>query len=331
MTDINIKKYINPFSVTGCEERLAALIAEDMKPYADSISTDPMGNLICFKKGGDSSKKVMLAAHMDEIGFVVTFIENSGLIRVANVGGIRPVSSAFGEVIFQNGVRGVIVFEDNLQPADQSIKKMLVDIGAKDKKDAQKKVRVGDYLALSQRVTKLANKRYAAKAFDDRIGCAVLVEAAKLAQKVKYDTYYVFTVQEEVGCRGSKAAANAILPDYSLACDLTPTYDTAGALPGEVKLGAGAAIKIRDSSVICSKMIVDRLTALAEERKIKYQYEVLTAGGTDTSSMQTAGAGSYAGCISVPGRYIHSPVEVINSKDLDECVKLFAAFIEEGV
>ncbi|MDD4124706.1 MAG: M20/M25/M40 family metallo-hydrolase [Eubacteriales bacterium] len=329
MTDI--KKYITPFSVTGNEEKLAAIIAEDMKPCADSITADPMGNLICFKKGEDSSKRTMLAAHMDEIGFVVTFVENSGLIRVANVGGIRPVSSAFGEVVFKNGVKGVIVLEDNLQLADISIKKMLVDIGAKDKKDALKKVKIGDYLSLSQRVTRLANKRYAAKAFDDRIGCAVLVEAAKLATKVRYDTYYVFTVQEEVGCRGSKAAANVILPDYSVACDVTPTYDTAGAQPGEVKLGAGAAIKIKDTSVICSKTIVDRLTALAEDKKIKYQYEILTAGGTDASSMQTAGAGSYAGCISVPCRYVHSPVEIIDAKDLENCAKLFAAFIEEGV
>jgi len=329
MTDI--KKYIIPFSVTGSEEKLAAIIADDMKPYSDNITVDPMGNLICFKKGEDSSKKTMLAAHMDEIGFVVTFIENSGLIRVTNVGGIRPVSSAFGEVVFQNGVKGVIVLEDNLQLADISIKKMLVDIGAKDKKDAMKKVNVGDYLTLTQRVTRLANRRYAAKAFDDRIGCAVLVEAARIAEKVKYDTYYVFTVQEEVGCRGSKAAANVILPDYSVACDVTPTYDTAGALPGEVKLGAGAAIKIKDSSVICSKAIVDRLTVLAEERKIKYQYEILTAGGTDTSSMQTAGAGSYAGCISIPCRYVHSPVEIIDMKDLEDSARLFAAFIEEGI
>lgn len=328
MTDI--KRYITPFSVTGNEEKLAAIIAGDMKPYADSIYTDPMGNLICFKKGEDSTKKTMLAAHMDEIGFVVTYIEKSGLIRVSNVGGIRAVGSAFGEVVFKNGVKGVIVFEDNVQPADLAVKKMVVDIGAKDKKDAEKKVKVGDYLALSQRVTRLYNKRYAAKAFDDRIGCAVLVEAAKLAKKVKYDTYYVFTVQEEVGCRGSKAAANAILPDYSVACDVTPTYDTAGAQPGEVKLGGGAAIKIKDSSVICSKAIVDRLTALAEERKISYQYEVLVAGGTDTSSMQTAGAGSYAGCISVPCRYVHSPVEIIDAKDLEDSAKLFAAFIEEG-
>lgn len=328
---MDIKRYITPFSVTGNEEELANLIANDMKPYVDSIQTDPMGNLICFKKGEDSSKKSMLAAHMDEIGFVVTFIDKSGLIRVSNVGGIRPINSAYNEVVFKNGTKGVIVFEENVQPGDLNINKMIVDIGAKDKKDAEKKVKVGDYLTLAQRVTRLANKRYAAKAFDDRLGCAVLVEAAKTTKKFKYDTYFVFTVQEEVGLRGSRAASNVILPDYSLACDLTPSYDAIGANPGEVKLGGGAAIKIKDSSVICSKLIVDRLTELAEDRKIKYQYEVLSAGGTDTASMQTAGGGSYAGCISIPARYVHSPVEVIDSKDLENCVKLFAAFIEEGI
>ncbi|NLN55195.1 MAG: M42 family metallopeptidase [Clostridiales bacterium] len=328
---MDIKRYITPFSVTGNEEELAKLIEQDIKPYVDSVETDPMGNLICFKKGEDSTKKTMLAAHMDEIGFVVTFIEKSGLIRVSNVGGIRPINSAYNEVIFKNGTKGVIVLEENIQPADINIKKMLVDIGAKNKKDAEKKVKVGDYLSLSQRVTRLANRRYAAKAFDDRIGCAVLAEAAKNAKKFKHDTYFVFTVQEEVGLRGSKAVSNVILPDYSVACDVTLTYDTVGATPGEVKLGGGAAIKIKDSSVICSKAIVDRLTALAEDRKIKYQYEVLVAGGTDTASMQTAGGGSFAGCISVPCRYVHSPVEIVDLKDIENCVKLFEAFIEEGL
>lgn len=326
-----IKRYIETFSVTGNEEELRELISKDMESYADSIKTDAMGNLICFKKGGDSSKKTMLAAHMDEIGFVVTFIENSGLLRVANVGGIRPINSAYGEVVFKNGVKGVIVIEENTKPGDITVKKMIVDIGAKTKKDAEKHVSVGDFLTLTQRVTKLKNKRFAAKAFDDRLGCAALVEASKLVSIPKYDTFFVFTVQEEVGLRGSKAAAGGIFPDFSLACDVTPTYDSVGADPGEVKLGGGAAIKIKDSSVICSKVIVDTLTRLAKERNIKYQYEILNAGGTDTASMQLAGGGSYAGCVSIPTRYVHSPVELIDLKDYENAVALIAAFVEEGV
>ncbi|MEG2004384.1 MAG: M42 family peptidase, partial [Clostridia bacterium] len=133
----------------------------------------------------------------------------------------------------------------------------------------------------------------------------------------------------EVGCRGSKAAANLIMPDFGIACDVTPCNDTVGASFGNVKLGGGAAIKIKDSSVICSKLVTDKLTEIAEKNNIKYQYEVLTAGGTDTSSMQIAGSGCHAGCISIPSRYIHSPVEVVDIADVEACVALMTAFICE--
>ncbi|MBP5755241.1 MAG: M28 family peptidase, partial [Clostridia bacterium] len=202
-----IKKYISCFSVTGSEKYLADVIAEDMAPYADSITTDPMGNLICFKKGKDSSKRMMFAAHMDEIGFVVTYIEKNGYIRVSNVGGINAVASSSHEVEFINGTKGVLIFESGT--SEYNVKKLYVDIGAKDRKDAEKKVHVGDYLALTQNIVRLGNRRIAGKAMDDRLGCAVIAEAAKLIKTPAYDTYFVFTTQEEVGLRGSKAAANA--------------------------------------------------------------------------------------------------------------------------
>ncbi len=323
-----IKKYISCFSVTGNEKYLADVIAEDMAPYVDSVMTDPMGNLICLKKGKDGSKRMMFAAHMDEIGFVVTYIEKNGYIRVANVGGINAVASSAHEVEFINGTKGVLVFETGC--TEYNVKKLYVDIGAKDRKEAERKVHIGDYLALTQHITRLNNRRIAAKAMDDRLGCAVIAEAAKLIKTPAYDTYFVFTTQEEVGCRGAKAAANAILPLYGIACDVTPTYDTIGATGGEVALGGGAAVKVKDSSVICSKKVVDRLASLAEKHGIKYQYEVLIAGGTDTSSMQVAGAGCYAGCISVPCRYVHQPVETVDLKDCENSAKLFAAIAEEG-
>ena len=171
----------------------------------------------------------------------------------------------------------------------------------------------------------------AAKAFDDRLACALLAEVARTCAEPACDTYFVFTVQEEVGCRGSKPAAYAIAPDYAIAVDVTNTGDMIGAPPMTVKLGGGAAIKIKDASVLCSKVIVDGLTALAEANKIPYQYEILVAGGTDTSSMQTAGAGAHAGAVSIPTRYVHSPVEVVDAKDLDACVKLLRAAVERGI
>jgi len=323
-----IKRYISCFSVTGNEKYLADIIAEDMAPYVDSVMTDPMGNLICLKKGKDSTRRMMFAAHMDEIGFVVTYIEKNGYIRVSNVGGINAVASSSHEVEFINGTKGVLIFES--ETSEYNVKKLYVDIGAKSRKDAERRVHIGDYLALTQNVTRLGNRRIAGKAMDDRLGCAVIAEAAKFIGTPAYDTYFVFTTQEEVGLRGAKAAANAILPLYGIACDVTPTYDTIGSKGGEVTLGGGAAIKVKDSSVICSKKVVDRLAALAEENKIKYQYEVLLAGGTDTASMQIAGAGCFAGCISVPCRYVHQPVETVDLKDCEAAVKLFAAIAEEG-
>ncbi len=325
-----MKKYTAPFSVTGNEHKLAEIIKADIAPYVDSVSEDAMGNLIAFKKGEDSSKKTMFAAHMDEIGFVVTYIEENGFIRVAPVGGINPVASSYGEVVFENGVKGVLGIDAGTPFSDISVKKMFVDIGAKNKKECEKKVSIGTYLSLTQRMVRLANGRFAAKAFDDRIACAVLVKAAMEAKTAKYDTYYVFTVQEEVGCRGSKAAANFIMPTYGIACDVTPAYDVPGANGGTVAIGKGAAIKIKDSSVICSQLIVDELTKLAEDAGIKYQYEVLTAGGTDTSSMQVAGSGCYAGCVSIPLRNTHTPIETLDKADLDACVQLIKEFVEKA-
>ena len=326
-----IKKFTSCFSVAGEEGELRGVIENTLAPFADSITTDAMGNLIVFKKGESSDKKLMIAAHMDEIGFVVTYIEESGIIKVSNIGGINPIDSIYSTVRFKNGTTGVLAVESGTKPEDIKLGKLFVDIGAKSKKEAEKRVKIGDVCAVSPAFHKLLGGRYAAKAFDDRIGCAVAAEAARTIKKAAYDTYFVFTVQEEVGCRGSKTAANAILPDYALALDVT----TAGDAPGEkglpVKLGGGAAIKMKDASVICSKLITQRLTQIAKQYDIKHQYEVLTIGGTDTSSMQIAGAGCAAGCISIPARYIHSPLETVDIADVRACAALLGALIENGM
>lgn len=323
------KKFTSAFSVSGLESPLAQIIRDTLAPVADAIETDPMGNVLVLRKGKDSSKKLMIAAHMDEIGFVVTSVDGDGFVHVSNIGGIHSVASSYQRVRFANGVIGVIVAESGTKPADLTIKKLVIDIGAKDKKSAEKRVKIGDVCAVMPMLQRLSGSRYAAKAFDDRIGCVVAAYAALHCDTPAYDTWFAFTVQEEVGCRGSKPAAFRIAPDYAIALDVT-TADECGGSPPVTRLGKGAAIKIKDSSVLCSSMIVERLTELAKENDIPYQYEVLTAGGTDTSSMQMAGMGCAAGCISIPTRYIHSPVETIDMKDLDACAKLLTAFVEKG-
>lgn len=326
-----MKKYLSAFSVSGYEQELAEIIKNGLSPVCDSIETDAMGNVIAFKKGKDSSKKLMIAAHMDEIGFMVVNIEENGMLRVAPVGGINAVASCCHPVRFKNGVSGVLVIEDGTKLADIAPNKLFVDIGCDSASKAKRKINVGDVCAVKPMLEKLSSKRYAAKAHDDRVCCAISAYAALNCKTPAYDTYFVFTVQEEVGCRGAKPSSFTVMPDYSIALDVTPAPAVSNPNHLTVELGKGAAIKVKDSSVICSKLLVDRLADIAEEEKIKYQYEVLLAGGTDTSAMQIAGSGSHACCISLPTRYVHTPVETIDADDLKACADLLIAFIEKGV
>ncbi|MBQ8140740.1 MAG: M20/M25/M40 family metallo-hydrolase [Clostridia bacterium] len=319
-------------SVSGREEAIREKIKEMIAPFTDECTVDNLGNLIAVKHGtGKDKKKLMLCAHMDEIGFIVTFIEENGAVRVSNVGGINLVASSCSQVISERGVRGVLVPESGVKAADFAPDKFLVDIGTKSKKETEKKVRIGDFFVVTPSLSRLCGKRVCGRPIDDRIGCAVMIKTAErlASEKLKDDIYYVFSVQEEVGCRGSKPAAFAVAPDYALVYDVTGTGDTIGAKPMECSLGKGAAIKIKDSSVICSAEVVDMLKCAAEENDIPCQLEILTYGGTDTSSIQMSGFGTRAGALSIPARYIHSGVETIDLSDAEACVSLTLAFIKK--
>ena len=310
-------------SVSGHEEKLAAYIAEKMEPYFDTVRTDSMGNLICHKKG--EGKKLMFCAHMDEIGFMVTYIEDDGYIRFAPIGGINFTATAYNEVVFENGRLGVIVPEEEVKAADFKADKFVVDIGAKSKKEAERLVKIGDCFAVRSHVTSLAGGRISGGPLDDKIACAILMAAAEKSAEFTNDVTFVFTVQEEVGIRGSRTAAFAVAPDYGIAVDVTDTGDTKGSKPMAVKLGGGVAIKIKDQSAICDATLVEKMKETAKENKIPYQLEILTFGGTDTASMQLAGEGCRAGCISIPTRYIHSPVETADEKDIKAAIELTVA------
>ncbi len=320
-----IKKLIKPVCVPGNEGEVAEVIKSEISPYVDECRTDRLGNLIALKRGtAEKAKKVMFAAHIDEIGFIVTSIDDKGYVKFSTLGGINMVAAAYSVVEFASGLTGILVPNaDAGNPLNAD--NCSVDIGAKTKKDAERRVKVGDTFSVKSEVTKLANNRVSGRPLDDRIGAAVLIEAAKRVESCENDVYFCFTVQEEVGCRGSKTAAYAIQPDVGIALDVTGTGDCVNSRPMEVSLGGGAAVKIKDSSVVCDRSLVELMKKTAVEGKIRHQMEVLTAGGTDTSSMQQTGAGAVAGCISIPTRYIHSPVEEIDLGDVEECVKLTAA------
>lgn len=327
-----LKQIIHVPSISGYEKPVADRIATLIAPYTDEYHTDALGNLIAIKRGsGENKKKIMLCAHMDEIGFLVTFIEENGYLRVAPIGGIDFVAGTCSPVIVGKGARGVLVPEDGLtKKEDYKAGKFYVDIGASGRKDAEKRVKIGDIAVIEPSLSRLAERRVSGRPLDDRIGCAILLDIAKRLENNRDDVYFVFSVQEEVGCRGAKTAAYAISPDSALVFDVTGTGDTLGAKPMAVKLGGGAAIKIKDSSVICDPVMVGKLTELAKKNRIAYQHEILTFGGTDTSSIQTSGFGCAAGALSIPSRYIHSAVEVVDMKDAEACRDLALAYIAEA-
>ena len=318
-------------SISGREDNVRGLLSELILPFADEVRVDALGNLIAKKKGTGDGESIMLCAHMDEIGFLVNFIEDSGMLRVATVGGIGMAASVFSEVVSEKGVCGVLVPNADTKPADYKADKIYIDIGARSKKEAERRVSIGDFFTQKGGVIRLMGKRVAGRPLDDRIGCAVLLDIAERlsALTLEGDVYYVFSVQEEVGCRGAMTAAFGISPDYALCFDVTATGDTPTATAMACKLSGGAAVKIKDSSVICSEEVVTRLCTLAEEKRIAYQREILTFGGTDTSSMQLSGGGCLAGALSIPTRYIHSGVETCDLSDAEACVALAVEFIKE--
>lgn len=318
-----LKKIMTTSGVTSDEGRVTRLIENEIRPFVDEASYDALGNLICVKKSEHpNAKRMMLCAHADEIGFISMFIQDDGLIRIAPVGGIDFVAYAYCTVISSKGVKGVLAPEEGVKAADLKADKFFIDIGAKTKKEAEKKVSLGDMFTVIPHMTRLCGTRYCGRPFDNRIGCAVLVEIAKKLKNCKNDVYFVFSSMEEVGLRGAKAATYNIAPHYGIAFDVTDIGDLPGCKPMAVKLGAGAAIKIKDSSVLCDVRLVTALTDIAKDNKIKYQYEILRAGGTDTAVMQTEAGGARAGCISIPTRYIHTQNEMIDMKDVAECIKL---------
>ena len=324
MTEL-LKRLMFTSGIPGREDKIREAIKKEVEPYADEVSVDPVGNLIARKKG--NGKKIMLCAHMDEIGFFVTFIDDKGLIKVSQAGGILPLACAYGEVVSENGVHGVIVPEEGKDKP--TVDDMYIDIGATTKKQAEKKVKVGDYFVAMPCFRRLMGKKYIGRPFDDRVGCAIMVEALKQVKKTDNDLYIVFSTQEEVGSRGSKPAAYSIAPDIGIAFDVTGTGEKPGAKPLAIKLGGGCTIKLKDDSVICSPELVKQMRAIAEENKVKYQNEVLPYGGTDTSVIQVAGRGAQVSAISIPTAYIHTGVEMVDMDDVLGAVKLTALLCEK--
>lgn len=322
-----LKKLCAAYGATGRETTVCSVIKEMIAPYVDEMKVDAIGNLIAVKKGR-GGKRIMLAAHMDHIGFVVTDIEKEGFARVSNVGGIRKANSLNRRVIFENGVSGVLSHENEGNDANDAVmSKLYVDLGASSKEEAEKLVQPGDVAVYAPDVFELQNNLMAGPAMDNRAGCAVLVETLKALGETKNEVIAVFTTQEEVGLRGARAAAYDVNPDVGVALDVTLCGDTPKGPKINVKMGEGIAVKILDRSVICHPGVVRQMEEAAERAGAKYQREVLTAGGTDAGAIQATRAGIPSGVLSIPCRYVHSATETVSLDDMENGVKLLCEFL----
>ncbi|MEO0468712.1 MAG: M42 family metallopeptidase [Bacteroidota bacterium] len=320
----------------GGEEPIRQLVLREIESLVDDIQVDHMGNVIALKKGKES-RKVMAAAHMDEISFIITHIDKEGFARFHTLGGFDPKTLTAQRVIVHGkkdllGVMGskpihIMTPEDrNKAPRIQDY---FIDFGMSGE-EVMKHISVGDKVTRERDLVEIG-ETVCTKSLDNRVSVYILIEALRQMKTPAYDFYAVFTVQEEIGLRGATTSAHYINPEFGFGLDTTIANDLPTAQEHEkiTKLGAGAAVKIMDSSVVADSRMVRFMESVAEKHGIDTQREILTAGGTDTGALQRAADGAIAGCISIPTRHIHSVVEMCHKGDIEKCVDLLARCVEE--
>lgn len=325
--------------IPGREERLREIVRRELAPMVDEVRVDRLGNLIGHRKG-PGGRKLMVAAHMDEIGFLVRGVEEPGLLRLHVIGGHDPRNMVAQRVLVcgREDLPGVLypsMKPHHLQkPEDRDrvpqVGEFFVDVGLPMNR-VQQLVPIGSMVVI-QRDCITIGDTISCKALDDRVCVYMMIEAMKRCEKIDWDLYLAATAQEEVGVRGAAGAAHEIQPDVGLALDVTIANDLPGIVDHEriTCLGRGAAIKIMDSFSISSVRMVDALRDLAEKHGVPHQMEILPFGGTDAGGMQRSRGGVAAGTLSIPTRYIHSSVEMIHKDDLEACIRLLTCFIQEG-
>lgn len=321
-----LQKLTRAHGVSGNENEIRTLIRKKAEPYADDVWQDVLGNLVVHVQG--SGPRVMFSAHMDTTGLVATHIDEDGFVSFAPVGGLTAIDLVQQTFRFQNGTNAICVAKEDKLP-DIKVKDLYLDLGVRNGKQARELIRPGDTAVYTNHLRQMAGNAVSGCYLDDRVGCLVLLQALLQLQKPANDLYFVFTTQEEVGTRGAKPAAYSIQPDYGLAVDVTVVDNVMGSLhEGTARIGGGAAIKLMDRSVISSNKIVTALKEAAEERRIPWQRDIMTCGGTDAGPMRTTRAGVITGGISIPCRYTHAAVELVDMDDVEACVNLVTALCE---
>ena len=326
-----LKKICETAGAPGFEDRVRELVIKEVSPFVDSIDIDNMGNVITLIKGKDRKKSVMIGAHMDEIGFMVTHIDNNGFLKFHALGGFDPKTLTSQRVIVHGkkdiiGVMGskpIHVMSPEEKNKVPKISDYYIDLGLS-KEKVDQVISIGDTVTRERKLIEMGDCLNC-KSLDNRVAVFILIEVLKTLDTPAHDTYGVFTVQEEVGIRGAQVAALKINPDFGFGLDTTIAYDVPGAGDHEkiTSLGDGVAIKIMDASTICDSRMVNFMQKTATKHKIKWQKEILTAGGTDTANIQRMSpGGSIAGAFSIPTRHIHQVIEMVNKNDVRDCIDL---------
>lgn len=336
-----LEKLSNACGVTGREDEVRSLMKKFLKPYVDEVKEDRLGNVIGVKEGKKNAPKVMFAAHMDEIGLLVKTISNEGFLQFAKVGGIddRILLAQKVTVYTEKGsLHGIIGSRPPHIQKEEERKKVIsydelfIDVGAESQEQAKKMgVKIGDPVGFDIKFAKIGNDIVIGKALDDRVGCAVMIEAMRQLKKTECTVYAVGTVQEEVGLRGAATAAFGIYPDVGIALDVTVAGDVPGVKEAEssIKLKKGPSIEVADAGLITHPKVLRLLVDAAEENKIPYQLETGLAGSTDAARISLTREGVPSGVISVPTRYIHSPTALLSLQDAEKAVKLTVAAIQK--
>lgn len=319
-----IRRLCEVYGPCGQEESVRRLISQEIAGLVDESRVDPLGNLIALKRGAGNgsgpAKRVMIAAHMDEIGVMVSHVDANGFLRFTNVGSVLPYTLFGSRVLFANGSQGTFGMEGKpIATEKPEMDKMFLDVGATSAADAP--VGVGDVGVFRSEFADLGG-RILAPSLDNRIGCAILVQTLKELTSTPNDIYAVFTVQEEVGLRGATTAAFGVEPDVALALDVTVTGDMPESHTMAVALGKGPAVKVLDKRMIAHPGVRRWLVNAAQAYDIPYQLEVLEYGSTDAAAMQISRAGAPAGALSIPSRYIHTPVQMVDYGDVQNTVRL---------
>lgn len=334
-----LKKLCETPGIAGREERVRELVIKEMEPLVDEIKVDAMGNVIGIKRG-KSKKKLMLAGHMDEIGFIVKHIDDKGFLHINPVGGFDPRNLVAQRVIVHGrkdihgilmpGIKPKHLLSDDEANKTPKISDFFIDIGMS-KDEAREVVRIGDFVTMDRNFIEFGN-HITCKAFDDRMGVYVMLEALRRIKEHDVDIYAVATVQEEQGLRGATTGAFGVQPDIGVALDVTIAADIPGSSEHDyvTRLGGGAAIKVMDSASISNYKLVDFIRDLAEKKDINYQMEVLPRGGTDAGAIERSRTGCPVVTISIPTRYVHTVVESAHKEDVEACCNLLARFIEEA-